>query len=291
MQAQLLINWILFIALAVIWGSSFILMKLGIETFSPIQVASIRIIASAIVLFPLGLNGFKILNRSQIGYSFASGFLGSFFPAYLFCYAEVKVDSALAGTLNSLTPVFVILIGVIFYKLKLNLVKVLGVAVALFGSVLLLLSKNGFQGFEFPLHTGMIILATVFYGWNVHLVNRHLKELNSLHVVSIALLGCSLPALLLLWWEGFPVLSTQIAFLKSFAASVVLGIFGTALASVLFYKLIKGAGVIFSSMVTYTLPVIAIFWGIALGEKIGLIEIICLLIILLGVYLANKKIN
>lgn len=264
-------------------------MKIGIRTFSPIQVASIRIIASALVLLPIALKAYKTLNKQQIAYSFASGLLGSFFPAYLFCYAEVKVDSALAGTLNTLTPVFVILIGILFFKLSLSFFKLAGVGVALTGSILLLLFKSGFNGFEHPIHIGMIILATIFYGWNVHLVNRHLKSLNSLYVVAIALTGCALPSLLLLWVEGFPEFSTEAVYLQSLTASIVLGVMATALASVLFYKLIKSAGVIFSSMVTYMIPIVANVWGIILKESVGVMEIICLLIILAGVYIANKK--
>lgn len=265
------------------------LMKVGMVELTPLQVASIRIISAAVVLLPLAVSACRIYTKKQLGYALLSGLLGSFFPAYLFCFAEMKVDSALAGTLNSLTPVFVIIIGILFYQLPVSLNKWLGVALAFLGSILLLLTRSGFQGFDYPFHVSMIIAGTIFYALNVHLVNKHLKTLNVLKVVSVALTGCSIPALFLLFYTGVPEWSADKSFLLSLGASALLGIAATSLASVLFYKLIRGAGVLFSSMVTYAIPVVANIWGVILGETVGFAEMLCLVLILTGVFLANKS--
>lgn len=285
---SLWLNWILFISLAIIWGSSFMLMKLGIRDLTPVQVASMRIIASGMVLLPIAYRAFRRLTLIQQLFAFVSGLLGSFFPAYLFCIAETRVDSALAGMLNALTPVFVILIGVLFYKLPVSWSKISGVAVALAGSVLLLFAQTGFNRLEHPLYAGMIVLATLCYGWNVNLVKKHLSHVNALDVVAVALVGCSVPSLWILFSTGFPVFSADQGFIISLSAAVVLGIAGTALASVLFYKLIRSAGVVFASMVTYAIPVVAILWGLVFRESLGWAAVGCLLIILAGVYWANR---
>lgn len=282
------LNWLLFASLAVIWGSSFILMKLGIRHLTPVQVASVRIIASGIILLPVAYRAFSRLNYTQQGFALLSGLLGSFFPAYLFCMAETKMDSALAGILNALTPVFVILIGVFFYRLPVSWQKLSGVAIALAGSVLLLFAQSGFSGMEHPWYAGMIVLATLCYGWNVNLVKKHLNHVNALDVVAVALVGCSVPAVLILMYVGFPAIVVDQGFLGSLSAAAVLGIAGTALASVLFYRLIRSAGVVFASMVTYAIPVVAMVWGLIFRESVGWMAVGCLFIILTGVYLANR---
>lgn len=282
------LNWFLFVSLAIIWGSSFILMKLGIQDLTPVQVASVRIITSGVVLLPVAYRAFRRLNMKQQVYALVSGLLGSFFPAYLFCIAETRIDSALAGMLNALTPVFVIVIGVFFYRLPVSWQKLSGVAIALAGSVLLLFAQSGFSGVEHPLYAGMIVLATLCYGWNVNLVKKHLSHVNALDVVAVALVGSSVFSLWILMFTGFPEFSTHRGFLISLSSAAVLGMAGTALASVLFYRLIRHAGVVFASMVTYAIPVVAMIWGVIFREALGWMAVGCLCIILLGVYMANR---
>lgn len=252
------------------------------------EVASVRILASGLVLLPVALRAFQTFPRKKIAYAFLSGILGSLLPAYLFCYAEVKVDSALAGTLNSLTPIFVIIAGVSFFKQVISRNKVLGILVAFAGSALLLLGKKTSGTFSNLPEVGLIVIATVMYGFNVNLVHRHLKEFPAIKVVSIALALCSVPALVVLLASGFFQQEFGYSTWYSFSAAAVLGIFGTSIASILFYKLINRAGVVFASMVTYGIPFVANFWGLVLGEQIGWIDVLCLIIILAGVYVANR---
>ncbi|MDB5201841.1 MAG: protein of unknown function transrane [Ferruginibacter sp.] len=283
-------NWLIFIVLSFIWGSSFILMKEGLNGLSALQVASLRIISSGLVLLPVAIRHFRQVPKNKLGLVFLSGVLGSLLPAYLFCIAEQAIDSALAGVLNSLTPIFVIITGAVFFRSKTSKNKVLGICVAFAGSVLLFLSQPDFSSNSNALYVSYVVLATVMYGINVNMVHRHLSTVPSLRIAAIALTSNAVPAMIVLYFTGYFNLdfSSGLILLAS-GYSFVLGIFGTAAASIIFYMLIKRAGAVFSSMVTYGIPVVAIGWGIIYGEKIGIRQIGCLAVILAGVYLANRK--
>ncbi len=283
------LNWILFISLALIWGSSFILMKEGLIALTAIQVASLRMISSALVLTPLFVRAFRNMPRNKIGIVFLSGSLGSLLPAYLFCIAEQSVDSALAGTLNSLTPIFVIIAGAIFFSIKTTFEKITGITIAFLGTVLLYFSQPDYNAAGNLPGVLMIVLATMMYGLNVNLVQRHLGNIPSVQVVSVALVLNATPALFVLIYSGyFQQMHVEKAFWFSTGFSLLLGIVGTALASILFYTLIKRAGAVFSSMVTYLIPIVANIWGLVYGETIGWMQGLSLLIILTGVYIASR---
>jgi len=283
-------NWLLFISLSFIWGSSFILMKEGLQHLSAYQVASIRIISSGLVLLPVALVSIRQIPSKKLFIVFLSGVLGSLFPAYLFCLAEQGIDSSLAGTLNSLTPVFVIIAGALFFNTKTASNKIGGILLAFTGSILLFFSQPNFSENNNLLFVFFVVLATAFYGINVNMVHKHLSHIGSLKIAAVALSLNAIPAAIILFFTGYfdkDLLETGT--LISTGYSAILGVFGTALASVLFYVLLKRAGAVFASMVTYGIPAVAILWGIAYGEHIGWKQIICVAVILAGVWLANRK--
>lgn len=283
-------NWVIFIALSIIWGSSFVLMKEGLVNLNAYQVAALRIVFSGIVLLPSALKYFRQVPANKIFTIFMSGVLGSLLPAFLFCIAEQGIDSALTGTLNSLTPIFVIITGALFFQSKTSAHKILGVIIAIIGSILLLLSKEGLHADQNLFYISLVVLATVCYGLNVNMVHRHLTGIGSLQIAAIALTLNAIPALVILYFTGyFDLPLTEKGVLTSTAYTALLGIMGTAVASIIFYMLVKRAGAIFSSMVTYGIPVVANIWGIIYGENVGWIQIGCLLLILSGVYVANRK--
>jgi drug/metabolite transporter (DMT)-like permease len=286
-----LIDWLIFGILALIWGSSFILMKIGLDNhISPYNIAATRIVASGLVLLPIAVRSFTKILVNKLPLVFLSGVLGSLLPAFLFCYAEQGMDSSLAGTLNSLTPIFVIITGALFFNRNTPFNKVIGIIIAFAGSILLLLSKGHIQESNGMLYPLLIIIATIMYGFNVNLVSKYLSHLPSLQIASVALTLNALPALGVLFCTGFFSGSFQdTGFLKGVAAAMVLGIGGTAVATILFYMLVKRAGGIFASMVTYGIPFVAIGWGVYFNEKFGWAQVGCLLIILTGVYWTNKK--
>jgi drug/metabolite transporter (DMT)-like permease len=279
---------ILFVLLSIIWGSSFILMKEGMKILTPYQVASLRMLSAGLVLLPFGILQLKKIPKKSIPLLFLSGLIGTFFPAYLFCIAETQVDSAIAGILNALTPLFTLLTGALFFASPMPWKKWIGVTIGLVGLVLLILSgKNNVEWSNIQF-AGLIVLATLLYGINLNVVGRYLKHIPSLAVVSITMALLIVPSFIILLGTHFFSSTVNQRFIHSTGASIVLGIMGTAVATLLFYRLIQQAGTVFASMVTYGIPFVAVAWGLTAGEHINLIQVGCLLVILIGVWLAKK---
>jgi len=285
-----LYNWLLFLILCFIWGSSFILMKEGLKELTAYEVAAMRMLSAGVILLPFALKGFRAIQRKDLLIIIITGLLGSFIPAILFCIAETKIDSALAGMLNALTPLFVITVGALFFKSAVQWKKLLGVLVGFSGMLLLFFSKEGSTGAGNLFYASLILVATFCYGLNVNIISHRLKHVGSLNIAAVAFVSLIIPSLLILILSGYFQHSfSDLSFMKASSASAVLGIFGTAIASILFYMLMKRAGPLFSSMVTYGIPFVAVAWGFYAGETITLFQLFGLLIILLGVYLANRQ--
>ncbi|MFY8004575.1 MAG: DMT family transporter, partial [Chitinophagaceae bacterium] len=269
---QQLINWCLFIALSIIWGSSFLLMKIGLETLKAYQVAAMRIFSAGLVMLPFLVKSLKGIAPQQRLFVVLSGILGSFFPAFLFCIAETQISSALTGMLNSLTPLFTIVIGVLFFKLPVTVQKWVGVIIGLVGLIALLL-PNGKVDIANLGYASLVLLATAFYAVNVNMVGKTLKGVPSVAIASVAFSSLIIPSGFILWQTGYfnlPV--TANGYWQSSLASAVLGIVGTAFASILFYRLLKSAGALFASMVTYGIPFVAVGWGLVYGESISFLQ-------------------
>lgn len=224
-----LYNWILFIILSFVWGSSFILMKEGLKILSAYEVAAIRMLSAGVILLPFALKGFREIQRKDIGLIILTGILGSFIPAILFCVAETEIDSALAGMLNALTPLFVITVGAVFFNASVQWKKLLGVMIGFGGMLLLFFAKAGSSGSNNILFASFILFATFCYGLNVNLINRYLKHVSSMNIAAVAFVSLIIPATIVLFAAGFLQHNfTDAAFIKAAGASAVLGIFGTA---------------------------------------------------------------
>lgn len=284
-----LYNWFLFLLLCFIWGSSFILMKEGLKKLSAYEVAAIRMLSAGLVLLPFAVRSFQRMQKKDLGLLVLTGILGSFIPAILFCVAETQIDSALAGMLNALTPFFVILIGAVFFQSKVAVQKIVGVLIGFSGMLLLFLSQKSGATSSNIFFAALIVVATLSYGLNVNMTNRYLKHVGSLDIAAIAFVSLIPASLAVLLYNGFAQHQlTNAAVIRSVAAASVLGIFGTAIASILFYMLLKRAGTLFSTMVTYGIPFVAIGWGLLVGETVGLMQMAGLVVILSGVYITNR---
>ena len=282
-------KWILFIILCLVWGSSFVLMKTGLEALSPFQVASIRIICAGVFMLPFAKKAYTSVPKEVIQPIIVSGFLGTFFPAYLFCIAQTKIDSSLAGILNALTPLTTIAIGTAFFKMKLSWTKWVGMIIGFTGMLLLLLNGNKQISFNYIGYASFVLIATICYGLNVNVVSKYLQNAAPMHIATIAFTSLIPPTLVILFLTGYftdPHLINGDWTTGTIAAGV-LGIFGTGVASVTFYMLMKRSGPVFASMVTYGIPFVAIGWGLLTGETITVLQIIGMAVILLGVRLAN----
>ena len=278
-------------------------------SLSAYQVASLRIIFSGIVLLPVAVRHIGSIQKSKVWVIFLSGLQGSLLPAYLFCLAETKIDSSLAGSLNALTPVFVILMGALFFKANIAGNKILGICISFAGSVLLFFAQplSSHAGSS-VLYTFMVVVATMLYGINVNMVGKYLKGIPSLHIAAIALSLSAIPAFIVLYFTGYfsqDIFSEPMLIATGY--TFILGVLGTAFASIFFYMLMKRAGMVFASMVTYAIPAVAIMWAILDTHKdiifagnVSFVEtmrvifyawwkqFLCLIIILFGVYLANR---
>ena len=284
-------KWILYFLLCLIWGSSFILMKEGLEAINPYHLALIRILSAGLVMLPLAFQAYKRVPKTMIMPIVLSGFLGTFIPSFCFTIAQTKVDSSLAGIMNSLTPIFTVAIGALFFQLKISWVKWMGMFLGFAGMVILVLGNTGSINTEHIGFSLFIILATICYGLNVNVVTKFVKDAAPMHVAAIAFTSLIIPALIILAATGFfsaPQLLNG-SWNSGIIAAATLGIVNTGLASVIFYLLVKKAGPVFSSTVTYGIPFIAIGWGILDKEPVTGFQVLALLAILLGVRLANKE--
>lgn len=283
-------SWIVFIVLSLIWGSSFKLMKVGLVSLTPYEVATIRILSAGLLLLPFGIKQLRILKRKDILQCLYAALLGSFFAAYLFCLAETKIDGSLAGILNALTPFFTIIIGIVVFKAQFSLYKYFGIAIGFIGLCTLFYAKGTIDLSNIT-YSSLIVLATILYGINVQTVSRYAKHISPLTIAAVGFTILIIPCIVILFTLGFFNHGFTTPVLFSTGASAILGIFGTAITSILFYKLIQYAGSIFASMVTYAIPFVALLWGWLDGEYINLGQLGALCIVLVGVYIVNKPVK
>jgi len=279
---------ILFI-LAFIWGSSFILIKIGLKSFANDQAAAIRIFLASLVLLPYSIKNLKVLRKKDLTSLLIAGFIGSFLPAFLFTKAQMRIDSALAGILNSLTPVFTVVIGLLFYKIVIKKRQVTGVILGLFGAVGLIALNQGLSNIQINYYALFIVLATTFYGININVIKSNLTHLTGVQITSLSFMFIGPAALIYLSMTDFAPVIQHPGWPWHLAALALLGIVGTAFAMLLMNSLIRYATPVFASSVTYIIPIFAILWGFTDGEHISVIHILCMFLILFGVYLTNRK--
>lgn len=286
-------KWVLLLLLSFIWGSSFILIKKGLLGFSPLQLGSFRLVISALIIFAFGFKSLKGLNKNQWKWLALSGFLGSFFPSFLFAYAETEVDSTITSILNSLVPLNTVVLGFVLFKIKSNRFQVLGVVIGFIGAVLLILEGAALNPNQNYRYTGLIILASLMYAANVNIIKRYLNEVRPLSIATANFVVVFIPSIAVLIFSGGMSRTTlySTAFLPALGCVFLLSLFGTALAKILFNNLIQISNPVFASSVTYLMPLVALFWGALDAEIFNAFQGLSALIILSGIYLANKKIK
>ena len=275
--------------LAFIWGSSFILMKTGLKSFSSEQVAGIRILLASLVLLPFSIKNLKFLKKEDVKSLLIVGFLGSFIPAFLFTKAQTQIDSSLAGMLNSLSPVFTLIIGMLLYKTNFKSLQALGIVIGLIGALGLIVSGDGLSIGNVNAYTLLIVLATIFYAINANEIKSQLSHLTGIQVTSLAFLFTLPASIIYLLTTNFKPVFTNPSWTIHLLSIAALGIIGTALAALLLNIIIRNTSAIYAQSVTYIIPIFAIFWGLMDGEMISALHIVSMCFILLGVYLTNKK--
>jgi drug/metabolite transporter (DMT)-like permease len=271
--------------LAIIWGSSFILMKEGLKHFSSYQVAAMRISFAGIALFPFVKWRKVVIKAGDLKYFIISGILGSAIPAFLFTAAQTKISSSLAGAINGLTPLFALLVAVIFIGVKFNKLKVYGVIVGLLGAFFLIVGKE--LNFDIK-YTSLAVLAAVCYGINVNIIKQKLNDYPPRLVAALPLAIISIIGVGVMLYLGFDVSWDQEQDVKSLVAIVLLAVVGTSLSLVMFNRLIQQTNTVFATSVTYLIPIVALFWGFLANETISSNQIIGLGFILIAIWLIRK---
>lgn len=284
-----LLSIFLLIILSVIWGSSFILMHEGLKVFTSIQMASFRLAIIGLIFLPFGIISISKIAKKDIKWFFIAGLLGNFIPAFCFAQAQTYIQSSTAGILNSLTPLFTLLAGLLIFKKKYNKLKLLGIIIGLMGAIILIISKPG-GGIERNFHYGLLVIAaTALYGINVNIIEEKLSKYNPLYIAFISLSFLFIPSIFLMISFNFPFVSMfNIHAIKATVCIMILGIAGTGFGLIFFNRLIQISNGLFASTVTYTMPVVSTIWGIFYNETFGLIQIASLSLIFTGILLIRK---
>jgi len=282
-------HFAILMVLAFVWGSSFILIKVGLKSFSSDQVAALRMLLASLALLPIAIRNIKHLKKKDLKSLLFAGFVGSFIPAFLFTKAQTHIDSALAGMLNSLTPVFTLVVGVIFFKSKFKVLQVIGLFLGLAGALGLIIAGHEMTFGRINLYALLIVLATICYALNINVVKTYLTHLNGVQITSFSFMFISPVAFIYLLTTNFEPVFQNPQWPVHFTAIIVLGIVGTAAAMLLMNSLIRKVSTIFASSVTYIIPIFAIMWGFIDGENITFHHIGNMSVILFGVYLVNRK--
>lgn len=283
-------KWLYLFLLSIIWGSSYILIKRGLVGLTPIQLGSMRIIFSTIFLLMMGYKSLKGLSKNEWKWLAITGFLGTFFPSFFFAFAQQYIDSAVAAIMNSLTPIFTLLVGVAFFTTKILARQYVGVLLGFVGSVGLIWGGAQINSNQPIGYVLLIICASMCYAVNIYFLKHKLANVSPMAMTLGNFIAILPPALvLLIFSDFFSIRQLQTPeVLKSLGFIALLAFFGTAIAKVMFNRFIKMASAVFASSVTYTLPVVALFWGTLDGEDINNFQLLATAIILIGVSLAHR---
>jgi drug/metabolite transporter (DMT)-like permease len=285
------LKWMYLIVLSLVWGSSFILIKKALLGLTPIQIGSLRILIASVFLLIIGFRRLKKIKKHEWKWIIASGILGTFIPSFLFPLAQTEIDSSISSILNTITPLMTLVFGFFIFSISFTRRQLLGLVIGFFGGVLLILQGAEVNPNQNYLYTLFVLAATVCYALNLNLIKTKLQEVSSLAIAVGCFSFLMIPAFVVLLSTGF--FSEEVLFLPTTSLSILyvtfLGVFGTALALLFFNKLIQVSSPVFSSSVTYFLPIVALFWGVLDGETLSFAQIMAAGLILFGVVLANRK--
>ncbi|WP_459744403.1 DMT family transporter [Polaribacter sp. OB-PA-B3] len=284
-------KWLYLTLLSLVWGSSFILMKKALLGVTPIQLGALRMIFTAIFLLLVAFPSLKKIQKKHYRYIVFTSIAGTFVPGFLFAFAITTIDSSIVSILNSLTPFNTLIFGAIVFGFGFKRTQLYGILIGLIGTLILILKGAALNPDQNYWYAFLIIIASVGYAFNANMVKKYLNDLNALSIVTGNFLLLIVPAFIVLMFTDFfknfdfnnKVLMQSLGYLA------ILSIVGTGIAKTIYNKLVHISDPVFSSSVTYLIPLVAIFWGVLDGEKLSPLQIFAGVIILFGVYLVNKK--
>lgn len=282
-------KWFILIVLALIWGSSFILIKKGLVSLNPFQLGSLRIIFCALFLLIVGFKNIMTIPLHKWKFIALTSLFGTFIPAYLFAIAQTEINSSVSSILNSLTPLNTLILGAIVFGLDFKRTQIFGVVVGLVGTMLLIFNGAIHNPNQNYWYTILVLIASICYAMNVNFIKKYLSDLKPLTITVGNFLVMLFPALIILSFTDFFSVVEVEEVQHAMMYVAILGVIGTGIANVLFYKLIQISSPVFATSVTYLIPVVAFFWGLLDNEMLTPVQFIGAFIILIGVYLSSKR--
>ena len=284
-------KWFYLIILSIVWGSSFILMKKALLGVTPIQLGALRMIFTAVFLLSVAFSSIKKIKKRHWKYIIYTALAGTFIPGFLFAFAITTIDSSIVSILNSFTPFNTLIFGAIIFGFSFKKAQLYGVLIGLVGTSVLILKGADLHPNQNYWYALLIIIASVGYALNANMLKKYLYDLDALAITTGNFLLLIIPATIVLcctdFFETFD--SGNEVLMQSLGYLVVLSVVGTGIAKTIYNKLVHISDPVFSSSVTYLIPLIAIFWGVLDGETLSLIQVFSGAIILIGVYLVSKK--
>lgn len=280
--------WLTLLFLSIIWGTSFILIKKSLNAFTPVEVAIVRVAVSGIAFLPMILINFKKLEWHRWRFYLIIALTGSGIPAILYATAQTKLSSATSGILNSVTPIFTLLVGVIVFKNLTSKKQVLGAILGFVGAVFLVLLDRPINTTEsIPIfYAFLIIIGCLMYGTNINLIKEYFQNVPPVNLSSFAFVLLGVPVTLIIPFTDIPnKVMNHPEGLTSLGALTILALMSTVLALIIFYKLVQETSAMFASTVAFIVPIVAMIWGVFDGEYVGWMHIASMLVIGVGVYL------
>jgi drug/metabolite transporter (DMT)-like permease len=275
--------------LALVWGSSFILIKKGLIGLTALQLGSLRIIFAAVFLVVIGFKSLAKIPKEKWKYIALTSMFGTFIPAYLFAIAQTEIDSSVSSILNSLTPLNTLILGALVFGLQFKRNQIFGILIGLAGSALLILNGAFHHPEQNYYYAILVLIASICYAVNVNLIKKYLHDLSPVSITTGNFMVLLFPAFIILFFSGFFEVVHDVKVQESVLFIIILGVVGTGIANILFFKLIQMSSPVFATSVTYLIPVVAFCWGLVDNEMLTPVQFFGAFIILIGVYLSAKK--
>ena len=283
-------RWFLLLFISITWGSSFILIKKSLLVFTPYEIGAIRVVGSGLILAFIGIPALFIMKRKMLFWVIVAGFFGNFVPMFLFPIAQTQVSSSLAGILDSLVPIFILLFGFLFFGIKSKLTQVIGAVIGFIGAASLIFFSDGNSESSQFGYAMLIVLGGASYAVNSLIVKEKLPDLNAIKLTAAVYTIWSIPSALILYFTGLiQNFEMKSSYVEPLFYMAFLTVFGTAIAMLLYFKLIQNTSAVFASISSYLLPVVAIIWGIVDGEEFTFWYVFGGILILIGIYLIREK--
>lgn len=283
------LKWVYLMVLALVWGSSFILIKKGLIGLTALQLGSLRIIFAAVFLVLIGFKSLSKIPAHKWKYIALTSMFGTFIPAYLFAIAQTEIDSSVSSILNSLTPLNTLILGALVFGLQFKRNQIFGILIGLIGSALLILNGAIHHPEQNYYYAILVLIASICYAVNVNLIKKYLHDLSPLSITTGNFMVLFFRHSSSYFFSGFFEVVHDVKVQESVLFIMVLGVVGTGIANILFFKLIQMSSPVFATSVTYLIPVVAFCWGLLDNEMLTPVQFFGAFIILIGVYLSAKK--